>query len=127
MTRPPTGLKPPGRALWDAVVGPFALADHELVLLGSAARLADLIGDLEETLTADGLVVSGSTGQPRLNGAVAELRQARLTLSRLVADLGLPMDEAAGDVVLTSPASRRASRAAHIRHDRDRARAVRSL
>lgn len=125
MTDPPDlGLA--GRDLWDSVAGPFELAAHERVLLGSAARHADLIAELEDVLAADGLVVLGSTGQPRLNGAVTELRQARLALSRLVADLALPLDESAEGVVLASPASRRASKAARIRHDRDRARAART-
>lgn len=116
---------PSGRALWDAVVADFDLAVHEQVLLQSACRLADTIAALEDTITADGLVVAGSTGQPRLNAAVTELRQCRLALSKLVADLSLPIDAAGEDVVLRSPASRKASKAAKVRHDRDRLRAVR--
>lgn len=117
---------PSGTALFDAVSGSFDLAGHEVVLLRSACALADTIADLEASLSRDGLVVSGSAGQPRLNGAVGELRQNRLALSRLIADLSLPIDAAGEDVVLRSPASRQASKAARARHDRDRLRVARA-
>lgn len=40
----------------------------------------------------DALLVAGSTGQPRVNPAVAELRSHRLALSRLLRELDLPAE-----------------------------------
>jgi len=99
-------------------------------MLASACRHADMIARLEDLL-ADGLVSPGGAGQPRLSAAVTELRQSRLALSRLLADLSLPVDDvgedgAATPVTLPSPASRRASHAAKARHDRERRRILHS-
>ncbi|MEI6621669.1 MAG: hypothetical protein WCP28_07170 [Actinomycetes bacterium] len=89
--RIPAGLGPSGASLWRSVLDTYDELDpRELALLGHACRQSDTIGDLEALLKSDGLVVVGSTGQPRLNQVVAELRQARLAVSRLLADLDLP-------------------------------------
>lgn len=125
----PSDLGTAGRDLWAAVVSVYTLTAHERVMLASACRHADMIARLEDLL-ADGLVTVGSTGQPRLSAAVTELRQSRLALSRLLTDLALPLDDvgedgAAEPVKLPSPASRRASHAATIRHDRERRRVAR--
>lgn len=111
-----------GRELWDAVADAFALEPHHAVMLASACRLADTIAELEDSL-AGGLIVVGSKGQPRLSGAVTELRQHRLALSRLLADLNLPPLEDAEDVPTDPRAaavSRRASHAATMRWRRDK-------
>lgn len=115
-----------GQHLWDSVTRRYELSKHEEVLLGSACRLADTIADLEAALTSEGLIVQGSQGQPRVHPAVSELRQNRLVLARLVADLGLPLNEAAQNVKLPSPASQRASHAVQVRHDRERLRIARA-
>jgi hypothetical protein len=130
MTDAPHDLGDAGAALWAAVQGTYTLTEYEAVLLASACRHADLIARLE-LLLADGLVSVGSAGQPRLSAAVGELRQSRLALSRLLTDLALPVDDTGADgrpraVVLPSVASRRASHAAQVRHDRARRRQVRS-
>lgn len=129
MNAPPSDLGDGGRALWDAVIGTYTLAAHEAVMLASACRHADMVARLEDLL-ADGLVTMGSAGQPRLSAAVTELRQSRLALSRLLSDLALPVDDVGEDgtaepIKLPSPASRRASHAATIRHDRERRRQTR--
>lgn len=125
MTEPrtPRNLGPAGRALWHAVTGRYSLAAHELVLLESAARHADMAARLEDLLK-DGLLTVGASGQPRLNAAVTELRQSRLALSKLLTDLALPadVDEDSQPITLPSPASRQASKAASIRHERERRR-----
>jgi hypothetical protein len=61
---------------------------HELVLLDSAARTADLIADLEVVVDRDGVMVDG-----RPHPAVVELRMQRLTLGRLLAGLHIPVDD----------------------------------
>nr|MDQ3325837.1 hypothetical protein [Actinomycetota bacterium] len=71
-----------------------------------SARLIDTPDDvhrLEQLLEADGLVATGSTGQPRLSQVVAELRQARLAASRLMDALALPLDD---DGTAATPASK---------------------
>lgn len=127
-SRPPADLGDDGRALWSAVVGKYTLTPHEAVLLRSACRHADMIGRLEDLLSA-GLIVEGAAGQPRLSAAVTELRQSRLALSRLLTDLALPADVAEDDepVKLPSPASVRASKAATARHERERRRLARAV
>jgi hypothetical protein len=41
--------------LWDALSSDYELESHELVLLESAARTADLIADLQALIDAEGL------------------------------------------------------------------------
>lgn len=88
MTRP-KDLTGAGRQLWDAVTSGYDLDPHHLVQLANACRCAMMIERLE-VLLADGLIVTGSQGQPRMSSAVTELRQHRLALSKLLADMALP-------------------------------------
>lgn len=91
MTRTPANLGPEGRRLWTSVLAEFDASAAELVLLAAAARQADDIATLEAGLR-DGFVVAGSKGQLRLSGAVTEVRQGRLALARLIAELRLPTE-----------------------------------
>jgi hypothetical protein len=59
-------------------------------------------------------MVAGAAGQPRLNMAVVELRQARVALARLLGDVKLPDDEGTPATV----ASARGRRAAAARWSR---------
>lgn len=91
---PPKGLQAPGRALWRAVLDDlgeqFELTGRELSVLAMAARQRDEIARVEAALDGDGIVTRGSKGQPRLNGALGELRQMRLACSRLLGELDVP-------------------------------------
>lgn len=89
----PAGLGTAGRRLWASITGGWTLDERESALLAEACRTADLIDQLEELLHADGLIVAGSNGQPRLSQVVAEVRQQRLTLGRLLDSLSLPARE----------------------------------
>lgn len=109
--RPPRGLGPAGRDLWRKVLATFALDDHEEPALMLACRQLDDVARLEALLESDGLVVTGSTGQPRLSQVVTELRQARLAASRLLEQLALPVDDSGS----STPAVKRARRAAESR------------
>lgn len=109
----PTGLGAAGRRLWRQVIVEFEGPPHELALLALACHQADDVAALEAVLVADGLVVEGSQGQPRLNGAVTEVRQGRLALAKLLDQLALPVDEE--EMVGRSPTSRKASKAARAR------------
>ena len=88
-SKPPTGLKKSGRALWRAVLADFELAEHELQLLGTACRTADLCDLLQATLDAEGPMAESSQGV-RVHPAAVELRQQRITLARLLAALDVP-------------------------------------
>lgn len=76
----------PDGAEWD---------ERESALLDLARRQADDVATLEAQLVIEGTSVVGSTGQARLNPIFAELRQQRLALSKILADVRLP-DEGLG-------------------------------
>jgi hypothetical protein len=86
--RPPKDLKAAGRRVWRqtlAAVEPgWTLDERDLVVLCEAGRQADLIDRLERQLEADGLMVEGAKGQPRLHAAVTALIAARALLARLL-------------------------------------------
>lgn len=115
--RVPSGVGTVGRALWRRLVAVYDFEEHELAVLEVACRQLDDVAALEAVIARDGMVVAGSQGQPRLNAAVAEVRQGRLALGKLLGLLALP-DEA--ERPLTA-ASRTAQKAANARWNRKRA------
>ncbi|MDQ3574978.1 MAG: hypothetical protein M3404_08680 [Actinomycetota bacterium] len=110
--RTPAGLGAAGKALWRRMTSAYEFADHELALLEVAAHQADDVAALERVIDQDGYVVAGSQGQPRLSGAVTEVRQGRLALGKLLGMLALPDEETGSS---SSPASLRARKAAEAR------------
>ena len=94
------------------------LAPAELALLEQVCRTLDAIGVLEEAAAATPLV-EGSKGQQVVNPAVPEARLQRRELARLLDQLGLP-DPTNGATAATpsSPAKRRAEKAAEARWSR---------
>lgn len=76
----PPGLGAEGKALWRRLMKCFEFDEWEVPLVETACRQADTVAELEAVLLEGGMVVTGSTGQQRLNPAVSELRQARLAL-----------------------------------------------
>ncbi|MEJ7894371.1 MAG: P27 family phage terminase small subunit [Solirubrobacteraceae bacterium] len=115
LPKPPKGLCVAGTALWRAIHGglpaTMELDERETAVLGLACRQADDVAALEAVLARDGVVVEGSSGQPRLSGVVSELRQARLATAKLLGELQLP--DAAEQPA--SASSKRAQKAAHAR------------
>jgi hypothetical protein len=116
-----------GRKLWREMTTRFDFEAWELVVLGAAARQRDDIDALEDVVREAGMFVPGSTGQPRLNPAVTEVRLARGALSRLLGELKLPEEEdpatgVAGDRVPRNARSRKAQAAAHTRWSNHRRR-----
>ena len=113
--KPPAGLMAAGKALWRSILDDLPEAvefdAREVALLAQAARQADDIAGLEEAIRRDGITVKGSTGQPRLNAALSELRQSRLALGRLLGALEFPTEDGKPE----SASSQRARRAAHTR------------
>ena len=128
---PPSGLNKPGRVLWERFTTQtvdrevrgelhrfrFELDPRELTLLEAACRQADDVARLERHLRKSGLTTSGSMGQTRLAAAVAEVRQGRLALQRLVD--ALPVAPSEDDAPAVTGASRRAQKAAESRWARE--------
>lgn len=79
-----------GEAFWRATMGHFELTDAEMATLFEACRTLDALDELAAVVARDGLMVTGSTGQPVVHPAVAEARQQRVTLARLLRALALP-------------------------------------
>ena len=115
LPKPPKGLESAGKALWRAIVSDlpsnFEFSARELRQLELAARQADAVAGLEAAIDREGIVTRGSRGQQRLNPLVAEARQGRLAVSRLIGELALP--DTGSDLQKSS--SKRSSRAAHAR------------
>ncbi len=110
---PPRDLGRAGRDLWRRVTSAYEVESHEVPALLLAARQLDDVARLEELLDRDGLVVAGSSGQPRLSAVVAELRLSRLAAARLLDALGLPVEGEEPSTATTT--ARRARRAAAAR------------
>lgn len=89
----PRGLNPTGRKLWVDVTDKFELQSHELLLLEQAARIADLVADLQARIDTDGPVLATGRNHP----AVAEIRQQRITLARLLVALRVPTGDQEDD------------------------------
>lgn len=113
--KPPDGLGNAGRALWRQIAGSlpdgWELDDRERALLALAARQRDDLSSLEGAIKKSGPMVIGSTGQPVVNPAITEARQARLAIARILGSLALP-DE---DEVPRDNASQRGQKAAAAR------------
>jgi hypothetical protein len=108
--RPPVVLGSRGRRLWRQIVADFDLSDAERAVLVEACRTADLVDRLASRLGDEDLTVEGSRGQVVINPLVAELRQQRELLGRLLARLALPDDADAEDAAV-----RLGRRGAHAR------------
>lgn len=90
--RAPNGLKARGSALWREIIGIYTLDPAELQLLREMCRTVDRIDAIELELTKHGLVVTGTRGQlPKANPMLLEIRETQRTMSRLIAELALPM------------------------------------
>ena len=108
----PKDLGARGRGFWRKTLEIYDLSEVEIELLRECCRLLDEAESLRVAVEQDGTTVKGSTGQVRVHPALGELRQHRLALGKLLAQLALPdVDESH----LQSPAQARASKAAQTR------------
>lgn len=89
---PPASLSTSGAGLWRKVVADFELAEHELALLRQAGQTLDAIDRLQAALAADDVIEEGSQGR-KVHPALPELRQQRITFARLIAQLGVRLDD----------------------------------
>jgi hypothetical protein len=87
-TKTPDGLNAPGRRLWRSVVSAYDLEAPELAILNAAARCADALEQLQDTVKVEGTML-GDKAHP----ALVEARQQAICLSRLVAALRIPAEE----------------------------------
>ena len=85
----PRGLLAAGRRLWDSATTEYDWAAHELIILVQGCQTLDRINQLDAAVAKDGLIITSSQGN-RVHPAVAEARQQRLTLARLLVSLGIP-------------------------------------
>lgn len=114
--RAPAGLGPRGRRLWVDTVAVFDLRPDELATLEECARTTDVLARLEHELATSDVVVVGSTGQPRPNPLLGEVRGHRLVLARLLSLLALDdVPEDGEDGARPTVGQVRAQRAAQAR------------
>lgn len=92
----------------------WELDERELAVLSLAAHQADDLARLETAIKRDGAMSVGSKGQPVVNPALTEARQARLAIGRLLGQLSLPAE----DEEPNTEAGRRDQNAARVRWDR---------
>lgn len=89
--KPPGGLGSAGERTWRAILAAvdpqWELDERDLLLLGEAARQADLCEALEEAIASAGVSAVGAKGQPRVNGVVSALVQSRGLFARLLAQI----------------------------------------
>jgi hypothetical protein len=90
--RPPKGAGPAGKRLWRSVQAEFELGEHERALLVAMCRQVDRLDELEELITAEGLMVSGH-GTCKMHPAVVEARRTAIAVARIAACLRLPAGE----------------------------------
>ncbi|WP_430332720.1 hypothetical protein [Rhodococcus sp. ACT016] len=64
----------------------FEFDEDDLIVLALAAQTAEDIGALDRSIATKGAVI-GSEANPKPNPALTEVRQQRLALGRLMADL----------------------------------------
>lgn len=119
----PDGLDTAGGALWDDLTGVYDFTPAELVIVAAAARQADDVARVEAVIAADGAVVPGSKGQPRLSAAITEARQGRVALAKLIGELAIPADD--DDTRTETARTRRARHAANARWQREARKAAR--
>ncbi|MGW5339580.1 hypothetical protein ACWEQD_14325 [Rhodococcus pyridinivorans] len=95
--KPPPGCTAVGRRLWNAVLDEYELDTHEVAVLREAVRTVDQIEQLQAVVKTDGPMQNSPQGR-RVHPAVAELRQQRIVLARLLAALNIPAEDASRPV-----------------------------
>lgn len=112
------GFAAAGARLWREVTAGLELRPDELAILAAAARTADQIAALEQTVAASPPMIPGSKDQDVLHPAIPELRLQRQLLSTLLAKIDVPEHEGVGGEWDGLTASSRARKAAAVRWGR---------
>ncbi len=100
--RAPRHLGAAGKRLWHAINDDYSVDAHDAVLVEEACQVADVCAALAASVPAGPVDESG-----KVRPAVIELRQQRILLGRLLAQLRMPLG--AGDSA-TDPTPRRQRR-----------------
>ena len=111
----PPRLSDKARKLWQKTVTDFVLREDEFVLLEQACREVDLIDEMRRTLDREGLMLSGSMGQPVAHPLLAEVRQHRQQLASLLRALKIPDGDVGSGQVVDGSVSSQARAAAQTR------------
>lgn len=93
----PANLNGSGLRLWRNMTKSYVFGPHELDLLEQACRTSELIESMQgaiDKLDGDYFTI-GHAGQPVITPLVAEIRQHRNVLARLLNSLKLPEEQAA--------------------------------
>jgi len=90
------------------VLSDFELAEHELVLLRQACRVADVCDELADVVAADGVLMTTRLNEQKIHPGLVELRQQRIVLARLIVALRVPLGDQEGPApaVSSSPSAR---------------------
>lgn len=111
----PKSLNMAGRRLWRSTLADlddsWELTARELRYLELACGQADDVAELERLIDKEGMVTTGSTGQPVLNAAVSECRNGRLAIHRLLGAIELPVEDGAKAETVASSRARHAAQA----------------
>ena len=109
----PASLGKAGKRLWQDTLKDldegWELSHRELRYLELAAGQLDHVVELEQLIEKQGMVTVGSTGQPVLNAAVAEARNGRLAVHRLLGAIELPVEDEAKAESVRSTRARHAA------------------
>ena len=90
----PKGLQNSGKRLWRDVLEEYELDVHEELMLLQAARCADRLDQLAVEAAGAPTTVTNAKGDQVANPLLTESRQQSITLTRLIASLRLPSDDA---------------------------------
>lgn len=114
-----------GQTFVAAVTSDYEPGLDEAELLTEAQRVLDLLDALHGAVAAEGLTTTGSAGQVVLHPAVAEARQARIVLVRILGALGLDVADAEAVAPIPTPAQLRGRKAARTRWGKEAVKAAR--
>ena len=87
--RAPRHLEGPGKALWKAVNGDYALESHQLVVLQTACEALDRMTQAREAIRADGLTYADGKGGIHPHPCVSIERDSRIAVLRALRELNL--------------------------------------
>lgn len=115
----PAGLAGRGRKFWREACAKYEFDRQEVELLVEVCRSLDRLDALDALVAEQGQTVTGSTGQTVLHPGIAEARQQRIVLARLVKALAIPEGSVpAGGPAVDSATTEKARYAANARWKR---------
>jgi len=102
-----------GAIFMNSMTAAYDFEPHEMALLVSAASTLDEIEAMERALSVTGPVVTGSTGQDRVNPLIPALANHRMTLLRTLRQLNIEPE-----VAPTADQKARSDKARHAARSR---------